>query len=52
MSDRRKRIGQEMTTINTGWHNRVQNVRRGALLGTKQKKNGKIGKIIKEMLIV
>ena len=41
-----------MIRINTRWHNRVKNVRRGALLGAKQKKNGKRGKIIKEILIV
>ena len=51
-SDGRKRIGREMIRINTRWHNRVKNVRRGALLGAKQKKNGKRGKIIKEILIV
>ena len=41
-----------MIRINTRWHNRVKNVRRRALLGAKQKKNGKRGKIIKEILIV
>ena len=51
-SDGRKRIGREMIRINTRWHNRVKNVRHGALLGAKQKKNGKRGKIIKEILIV